>query len=76
MVGQILDFLIAIPKIAALVSSIVTQIVSWYVSKQTKDTLVDIADAAATGANAETDEDRYAASEKWQKVFGHSRYLP
>lgn len=75
-VTAILNALIAIPKIGDMVSSIVDAIVTWWASRQTGETLVAIADAAALSARAQTDADRYAAAEAWQKALSRPRVSP
>lgn len=69
----LLNGLVAIPKIASYVESAVSTIVQWYVNRQTKETLANIADAAAFAAIAETQEDRYAASERWRVALSRPR---
>ena len=74
MIVTILNALIAIPKIADLVMSAVSQIVSWYVQKQTSDTLAAISDAAAFAARAQTDDDRMQAAQKWRDALSNPRW--
>lgn len=74
MIIAILNALIAIPKIASLVMTAVSDIVAWYVQKQTSDTLAAIADAAAFAAKAQTDDDRYQAAQKWRDALSRDRF--
>lgn len=76
MILKLLDLLVAIPKIADLVMSIVSQVVGWYMQRQTAQTLSAIIDAAVLQAHAETEEDRYAASEAWRVALSRPRYIP
>lgn len=69
----ILNALVAIPKIAGYIEAFVSQLMTWWVQRQTNQTLADIADAAAIGARAKTDEDRMAAAQAWQKALSRSR---
>lgn len=73
MIPQILDALIAIPKIAGYVEQIVSAITAWYVGRQKAETLSKIADAAAFAARAQTDEERYQAAEKWRSALSRPR---
>lgn len=73
LIPKLLEALIAIPKIGDMVSSVVDAIVSWWVARQTSETLDMIADAAALAARAETDADRYAAAAAWQKALSQPR---
>lgn len=75
MIPKILDALISIPKIAGYVELAVSAIVSWYVTKQTTETLSAIADAAAFAARANSDEDRYKAAEMWRAALSRDRYI-
>lgn len=73
-ISAILDILIAVPQLAYYIKKMVSAIVVWYVQKQTGDTLVMIADAAALAARAQTDEDRFKAAEKWRAALSNTRY--
>lgn len=68
-----LNALIAIPKIGDMVMSAVNQVVQWWIQRQTNETLGQISDAAALGARAKTDADRYAVAAKWQEVLQRAR---
>ncbi len=70
-----LNAIIAVPKIGALVMDFIGALTSWYVQKQTRETQGLIADAAALGARAQTQEDRYVCAEAWQKALSRSRSL-
>lgn len=73
---KLLDALIAIPKIGDMVMGVVSSIVQWWLNKQTANTLGLIADAAAQGARAQTDQDRYKAAAAWQKALSQPRIIP
>lgn len=75
MIIAVLNALIAIPRIAGLVQMVVQTIVSWYMQKQTSEALSAIADAAALGARAQTDADRYAAALAWKTALSKSRFI-
>jgi hypothetical protein len=71
---SILNALAAIPKILGYVESFAAQIALWYIQSQNDATISAIADAAAFAANAQTDEERYAAAEKWREALSRPRY--
>jgi hypothetical protein len=73
MVITILNALIAIPKIVGYVEQFASQVTLWWVQRQTTATLSQIADAAALAAHAQTDGDRYAASQAWEKALSNPR---
>lgn len=73
MIMTILSALAAIPSILGYVESFCSQVITWYIQRQTNETLSQIADAASLGAHAKTDEDRYAAAAAWQKALSNSR---
>lgn len=73
MVTAILNALVALPQIAGYVESFAATIVSWWLQRQTNQTLSMVADAAALAAHAETDEARYAAAQNWQTVLSRPR---
>lgn len=69
----ILNALVAIPKICGYVESFATTVVTWYVQRQSNQTLSLISDAAALAARAQTDGDRYAAAQAWQNALTRPR---
>lgn len=71
--SQLLDALVAIPKIGDMVSAAVTFIVQWWANKQTAETMAKVADAAALSARAKTQEERYAALEMWRSALSRPR---
>lgn len=73
MITTILNALIAIPQICGYVESAVQAIIVWYVQRQNNETLAAIADAAALGAKAQTDQDRYAVAQAWQTALSRPR---
>lgn len=73
MILAILNALVAIPKIAGYVEQAVGQIVLWYVQRANNQTLSAIADASALASRAKSDEERYAAAQKWQEALSRPR---
>lgn len=73
MILTVLNALIAIPQIAGYVESAIQGVIVWYVQRQGSETQQAIADAAALGARAQSDADRYAAAEAWQKALSRPR---
>lgn len=69
----VLNAIAAIPKFVGYAESIGSAITGWYVARQKRDTLVMIADAAAFAARAESEDDRYEASQKWLAALSRSR---
>jgi hypothetical protein len=69
----ILNALVAIPKIAGYVETFAAAIVSWYVNRQTTETLAAIANAADLAATATTQDQRYAAAQAWQTALQRPR---
>lgn len=72
-IGAILTALAAIPKIMGYVESFASAVALWYIQRQTNQTLGLIADAAALASRASSDEERYAAAEKWQVALSQPR---
>lgn len=75
-IGKLLDALVAIPKIAGYIESLVAAITFWYVNRQNGKALAAIADAAAFAGRAKTQEDRYAALDKWRAALQLPRVTP
>lgn len=69
----LLNALVAVPKLVGYVESAVSAVVAWYVGRQQASTLAAIADAAAFAARAKSDEDRYAAAQKWRDALSRPR---
>jgi uncharacterized protein with von Willebrand factor type A (vWA) domain len=67
--AELLAFIKAVP----VIDSWVRQFIALYIAGQSKETLSRISDAAAMGARALTDEERYKASEAWQKALSRPR---
>jgi hypothetical protein len=67
--------LAAIPSIINSVKEFAAGCAYWYAEIQTRETLSEIADAAALSARAETSEDRYAALSKWRAALSNARRL-
>jgi hypothetical protein len=73
MVLAILNALVAIPKIAGYIEDLAAAITSWWVARQTSQTLAAIANAADLAASATTQEQRYAAAQAWQTALSRPR---
>lgn len=73
MIMTILSALAAIPSILGYVESFCAQVITWYIQRQTNETLSAISDAAALSSRAKTDDDRYAAAQAWQSALSHPR---
>ena len=69
----LLNALAAIPAIAGYLNQVIQTIALWYVQKQQTDALSAIADAAAFAARAQSDDDRYAAAQKWRDALSRAR---
>jgi len=72
-ISSVLTALAAIPQIAGYIQSFASAVVLWYVNSQNNEALAAIADAAALGAKAKTDADRYAAALAWQNALNKPR---
>lgn len=75
-IGAVLSALAAIPQTLGLVESFTSAVVLWYCQKANNETLSKIADAAALGARAQTDADRYAVAQAWQVALSRPRVSP
>lgn len=75
-IAAILNALIAIPKIMGYVESFAASITLWYCQRAQTHTLQAIADAAALGARAKTDEDRYHVAKAWSDALSRPRITP
>ncbi len=69
----LLNALAAIPAILGTVERFCATIVGWYVARQKADVLAAIADAAALGARAKTQEERILVATAWQKALSKPR---
>lgn len=76
MISTILNALVAIPKILGFVEDFASAVTLWYCQRAQASTLKDIADAAALGARAQSDEDRYKAAAAWQAALSKPRITP
>lgn len=76
MILAILNALAAIPKIAGYVEAFASYVTLWYCQRAEAQTLQKIADAAALGARAQTDADRYAAAQAWEVALSQPRTTP
>jgi hypothetical protein len=73
MLLTILQALIQIPSMVATVDKWVSEVLTWWLSRQKAQALASIADAAASAARAETQEERYASLEKWRVALSKPR---
>ena len=69
----LLNALAAIPAICGYVEKFASAVTLWLVQRQNNATLQKIADAAALGARAQTDEDRYAVAQAWRDALSQPR---
>lgn len=74
--GTALTALANIKALAGYLDEAAKAITLWYLQKQQNDTLASIADAAAFAARAKTEEDRYAAAQKWRDALSRPRISP
>lgn len=75
-IGAILSALAAIPAILGYIETFAGAVTLWYCQRATTQTLQNIADAAALGANAKTDADRIAVAQAWQSALSSGRITP
>ena len=69
----VLNALAAIPSIVGYVEKFCAAVVGWWIERQKKDALAAIADAAAAGARASTQEERLHAAELWRTALSKPR---
>lgn len=74
MIIKILDFLVSIPAMVKTIDKWASQIASWWISRQNKETFKKISEAAANADEAKTKEDRINAVKKWKEVLSRPRY--
>lgn len=72
-VAGLLNLLIMIPRLESWVETLAASIVDWYVARQGRAALSAIADAAATAARAETEQERIDAAFKWRDALSLPR---
>lgn len=72
-IGAILSALAAIPSIFGYVEKFAGAVTLWWIQRQGNQTLQLIADAAALGARAQTEEERYAVAQAWQTALSRPR---
>ena len=70
---KILDGLIKVPPWAGVVESVLNIAIGWYLSRQTKETLKGLSDAAALASRASTKEERYASIDAWLTAMSRPR---
>lgn len=73
MILAILNAIAAIPALLGYVEKFAAQVTLWWVQRQKAEVLAAIADAAALQAKAETDADRYKASDAWHAALSLPR---
>lgn len=71
----ILTGIVAFIRAIPIVDKWVQMLISAYMQAQTADVLAAVADAAAMGARAKTDDDRYKSAIAWQSALSKSRVL-
>lgn len=71
---KILEAMIALPKIGEQIRELIGAVSAWFMSIQDEANAKKIADAAAFALRAKTEEERYAASQKWRDAL--SRRAP
>ena len=71
----LLNAVAAIPKIVGLVEDFAAQVVTWYISRQEKQTLALIADAAALSARAKTQKERLDGALAWKRALSRDRFI-
>ena len=69
----ILNAIAAIPTLLGYVEKFAASVAMWWVQRQKSEVLAQIADAAALGARAKTDEERYAATDAWHRALSLPR---
>jgi hypothetical protein len=72
----IISAIVGVIKAVPIIDSWFQQIIAFYMSTQTNETLSEIADAAALSAHATSEEERYVAAEAWRKAMSRPRILP
>jgi hypothetical protein len=72
---SILSGVIAVAKAIPLIDSFIRQLFALYMQSYTRETLVEIADAAALGAHAANQAERLAAADAWQKALSRGRFV-
>lgn len=73
MVISLLNAIAAIPALVGYLNQFVQTVLGWYIGRQQSETLAEIADAAALSARAKTDDERFAAAERWQTALSRTR---
>lgn len=71
---QFLNALVKLPGAVLAVEKVCQVIVLWYVSRQGKETLKGLANAAAIAAKCKTQEERHAALDSWTTALNRPRY--
>jgi len=69
---NILEALIALPKIGEQISAFLAKIVAWYLSRVREQNKEALADALHFNLKAESKEDRILAAKKWQDALSRS----
>ena len=71
-----LNAVAALPGIFGYVEKFCAACVAWYMANARERNDAAIADAANLNARAKTKEERYAASDAWQRALSRSRIIP
>jgi hypothetical protein len=74
-VGAILGGIIAFLKAIPILDGWFQQLLALYITSQDQATQSKLVDAAALGAKAQTDADRFAAAEAWQTALKRTRVI-
>lgn len=69
----IFNFIFSCLKAIPIVDGWFQQFIVFYINQQTQKTKADIADAAALGARATTDEERYESAKMWLAALSRPR---
>jgi hypothetical protein len=70
-----LSGVIALAKVIPLIDSAIRQLFALYVVSYDRETLIEIADAAALSARAESQDERFKAADAWQKALTRVRHI-
>lgn len=71
--GSIISGIVAFVRAVPIIDDWVRMFIAAFVASEKSETLVLIADAAAMGARAKTQEDRYRAAEAWRRALSRDR---
>lgn len=72
-IGSLFTALANIKVIGGYLEDFAAAVTMWWVQRQKTETLALVADAAALGAKAENDEERYKATDAWALALKRPR---